>query len=229
MTHSEALQPFAVIFDMDGVIVDSNPAHKIALKAFCKQHGYDLSDREMIAKIYGRTNKDWIANLFRNQLTWEEQRKFAAEKEQLFREIYEKDIKPVNGLIPFLDELKKNDIPRAIATSAPRENVDFTVEKTGISSYFDIILDESHVSVGKPDPEIYLKTAGALKYDPANCIVIEDSLSGVESAKRAGCKVIGITTTHAKEEFNNVDLVIDDFSGLTLDQLSDLICTSIQN
>ncbi len=229
MTQSNTRQHFAVIFDMDGVIVDSNPAHKIALKAFCKQHGYDLSDQEMIAKIYGRTNKDWIANLFRDNLTWEEQRKFAAEKEQLFREIYEKDIKPVNGLIPFLNDLKNNSVPRAIATSAPRSNVDFTIEKTGIESFFDIILDESHVTVGKPEPEVYLKTAEALDFDPSNCIVIEDSLSGVEAAKRAGCKVIAITTTHTADEFDGVDLVIDDFTNLSVTQLSDLVFTSVQN
>ena len=227
MTQSDTRQQFAVIFDMDGVIVDSNPAHKIALKVFCKQHGYDLSDQEMIAKIYGRTNKDWIANLFGDNLTWEEQRKFAAEKEQLFREIYAEDIQPVNGLIDFLNELKENDIARAIATSAPRSNVDFTIEKTGIESFFDIILDESHVTAGKPEPEVYLKTAEALHLDPSNCIVIEDSLSGVEAAKRAGCKVIGITTTHTENEFKGVDLVIDDFTNLSITQMNDLVFTSV--
>ena len=188
----------AFIFDMDGVIVDSNPTHKIALQQFCKQHGYDLTEQQLREKIYGRTNRDWLLNLFGN-LSEETIRKYAFEKESLFRELY-LDIKPVTGLIPFLEKLDALKIPRAIATSAPRANVDFTLLHTHIERFFPIILDDSFVTHGKPDPEIYLKSAAALGLDPAHCVVFEDSLSGVMAGKRAGCKVVGITTTHTREE-----------------------------
>jgi beta-phosphoglucomutase len=197
---------------MDGVIVDSNPTHKIALKQFCKEHGYDLSESDLREKIYGRTNKDWLLNLFGN-LDDETIRKYADEKEALFRSLYN-DIKPVAGLIPFLDKLEMLNISRAIATSAPRANVDFTLQKTNTGKYFNTILDDSFVTEGKPNPQIYLKSAQALGFDPSNCIVLEDSLSGVKAGKRAGCKVIGITTTHTLEELNETDLVIDDFESL---------------
>ena len=197
---------------MDGVIVDSNPTHKIALKQFCKEHGYDLSETDLREKIYGRTNKDWLLNLFGN-LDAETIRKYAEEKEALFRSLYN-DIKPVAGLIPFLDKLDMLNISRAIATSAPRANVDFTLQKTNTGKYFNTVLDDSFVTEGKPNPQIYLKSAQALGFDPSNCIVLEDSLSGVKAGKRAGCKVIGITTTHTREELNETDLVIDDFESL---------------
>jgi beta-phosphoglucomutase len=197
---------------MDGVIVDSNPTHKIALKQFCKEHGYDLSESDLREKIYGRTNKDWLLNLFGN-LDAETIRKYAEEKEALFRSLYN-DIKPVAGLIPFLDKLDMLNISRAIATSAPRANVDFTLQKTNTGKYFNTVLDDSFVTEGKPNPQIYLKSAQALGFDPSNCIVLEDSLSGVKAGKRAGCKVIGITTTHTREELNETDLVIDDFESL---------------
>jgi beta-phosphoglucomutase len=197
---------------MDGVIVDSNPTHKIALKQFCKEHGYDLSESDLREKIYGRTNKDWLLNLFGN-LDGETIRKYADEKEALFRSLYN-DIKPVPGLLPFLDKLDMLDISRAIATSAPRANVDFTLQKTNTGKYFKTILDDSFVTEGKPNPQIYLKSAQALGFDPSNCIVLEDSLSGVKAGKRAGCKVVGITTTHTREELNETDLVIDDFESL---------------
>lgn len=203
----------AILFDMDGVIIDSNPFHKISLKQFCKKYGYDLSEEQLREKIYGRTNKDWIVNVF-GPLDEKKLRAYADEKEALFREIYKNDIKPVDGLIPFLKHLDDLKIPRAIATSAPRANVDFTLAHTGTAKYFPVILDESFVSRGKPDPEIYLKTAAALKFAPENCIVFEDSLSGVTAGKRAGCKVVGITTTHTREELHETDLVIDDFNGL---------------
>ena len=203
----------AFIFDMDCVIVDSNPFHKIALKQFCKKYGFDLSEEQLKEKIYGRTNKDWLANVFGN-LGEKKLREYADEKESLFRELYKNDIKPVDGIREFFRKLDEQQFPRAIATSAPRDNVDFTLSKTGTGQYFKTILDESFVSIGKPDPQIYVKTAAALEFDPANCIVFEDSLSGVKAGKAAGCKVVGITTTHSREELSETDLVIDNFVDL---------------
>jgi beta-phosphoglucomutase len=203
---------YAFIFDMDGVIVDSNPTHKIALKQFCKEHGYDLSETDLREKIYGRTNKDWLLNLF-GDLDEQTIKKFAEEKEALFRSLYS-DIKPVRGLIDFLNALDDLNISRAIATSAPRANVDFTLEKTKTERYFPTILDDSFVTEGKPNPQIYLKSAQALGFNPAKCIVFEDSLSGVKAGKRAGCKVVGITTTHTAEELNETDFIIEHFEGL---------------
>ncbi|HEX6227134.1 MAG TPA: HAD family phosphatase [Chryseolinea sp.] len=203
---------YAFIFDMDGVIVDSNPTHKIALKQFCREHGYDLSETDLREKIYGRTNRDWLLNLF-GKLDEETVRRYAEEKEALFRSLYS-DIRPVDGLISFLDQLDALRIGRAIATSAPRANVDFTLEKTNTGRYFNTILDDSFVTEGKPNPQIYQKSAKALGFEPSNCIVFEDSLSGVQAAKRAGCKVVGITTTHTREELAETNYVIDDFVGL---------------
>jgi len=207
------MKKFAILFDMDGVIIDSNPFHKIALKQFCQQHGHDLTDEELRLKIYGRTNKDWIPNLF-GALAPQLVAQYGEEKEAMFREIYKHDIKPVDGLIEFLDELDRNSIPRAIATSAPRSNVDFTLKYTGTGKYFETILDEAFVMRGKPDPEIYLKAARALGFKPQDCIVIEDSLSGVQAGKAAGCKVVAITTTHTPEELSITDLIISDFKTL---------------
>ena len=198
---------------MDGVIVDSNPYHKIALKQFCRKYGKDLSEDELREKIYGRRNQDWLASIF-GSLDNGKMRKYADEKEELFRKVYEKDIKPLPGLKEFLDKLKQTNIPAAIATSAPRSNVDFTLQKTGLEHYFNTILDDSFVEQGKPHPDIYLKTAAALNYDPRDCVVFEDSLAGVQSGKNAGCKVVGVTTTHGADELEGIDLVIEDFRAL---------------
>jgi beta-phosphoglucomutase len=212
---------FAVLFDMDGVIVDSNPYHKTALRSFCKQHGHTLSEEELREKIYGRTNRDWLTNVF-GPLPEEIIKKFSDEKEALYRREFENDIIAVKGLAVFLQLLNKENIPRAIATSAPRINVDFTLSKTNLTNFFSVILDESFVSRGKPDPEIYLKSAEALGYKPEDCIVIEDSLSGIEAGKRAGAKVIAITTTHAQAELSHADLIISDFADLSIPHLASL-------
>lgn len=202
----------AFIFDMDGVLVDSNPTHKIALQQFCRQHGYELTEEELREKIYGRTNRDWILNLL-GDLPEETIKKYAEEKEALFRNLYH-DIKPLEGLHDFLKKMAAEKIPRAIATSAPRANVDFTLMHTHIGTYFQTILDDSFVTKGKPDPQIYLKSAAALGIDPGNCVVFEDSLSGVMAGKRAGCKVVGVTTTHSPQELHETDMTIDSFENL---------------
>lgn len=216
------MKKFAVLFDMDGVIIDSNPAHKKAIVQFCNKYNKHLSDDEMKRYIWGRTNKEWIRHLFGEDLPDNELRVYADEKELLFRTIYKPDVRLLNGLPAFLELLKTHNIPMAIGTSAPRANVDFVFEHTGIGQYFDAVLDERAVTVGKPDPEIYLKAAKALNFAPADCIVIEDSLSGVEAGKRAGCKVIGITTTHSDAELAQADITAADFSTLTLVELTNL-------
>ena len=209
---------FAVIFDMDGVIVDSNPYHKIALEKFCRQYGHELSEQQLREKIYGRTNKDWLTNLF-GRMEEKKLLAYADEKEGIFRELYNDDIVPLKGLRGFLDLLDQHQIPRAIATSAPRANVDFTLSKTGLTKYFPVILDDTFVSKGKPDPEIYLKAAAALSLPNGRCIVLEDSISGVQAGKSAGSKVVGVLTTHTAAELSDTDQVINNFEGL--DPLSD--------
>ena len=130
--------PFAILFDMDGVLIDSNPIHKIALKQFCKEHGHDLTEQQLHDKIYGRTNTDWIPNLFPN-IDEQTLQRFADQKEALFRKLYETSIKPLKGLVTFLEKLDMHNVSRAIGTSAPRANVDFTLAKTGTEKYFQTI------------------------------------------------------------------------------------------
>lgn len=200
---------------MDGVIVDTNPFHKKAIDQFCAKYGFRLTEDELRFRIYGRTNKDWITNLF-GALTPRQLEHYANEKEQLFRHLYEPHIKPVEGLIELLEQLSAADVPCAIATSAPAANVDFVLKHIPIRKYFTVILDERSVTHGKPHPEIYLSTARALGLPGRQCVVFEDSLSGVESARAAGCKVIGITTTHAAAELKETDLAVSNFTGLTV-------------
>lgn len=213
---------FGVIFDMDGVLVDSNPYHKKSLKNFARKYGYELSEKDMLSRIYGRQNKDWIPQLFERDMTIDELEKYGTEKELLFQKIYRKDVVPLPGLIRFLKILKGQNIPRAIATSAPRMNVDFVFSNTPIGEYFGLVLDESHIKRGKPDPEAYLKASELLGFEPEECVVFEDSLSGVASARTAGCHVIAVGTTHDEHEFGKIDLFIRDFENLSLEDIARL-------
>lgn len=214
--------PFGVLFDMDGVIVHSNPAHKKAIQEFCHKHGQDLSQEFLENRLYGRTNAEWIPELF-GSISDERLNQLADEKEQMFRDMFTPEEHIVHGVIPFIKELKKQQVKIAVATSAPAENADYILNRLSIYSYFDAVLDSSHVSKGKPHPEPYLNAARAIGFDASSCIVIEDSVSGVKSGLNAGAKVVGITTTHTRKELGSCHLVIDDFEDLTLEDLSTLI------
>jgi HAD superfamily hydrolase (TIGR01509 family) len=210
-----------VIFDMDGVIVHSNPAHKEAIQIFCDKYDLDVSDTLLENKVYGRTNKEWIPEVF-GDISAEKLKELGDDKEQLFRDIFEPEEHIVSGIHNFLNRLKENDIPIAVATSAPGENADYILSSLSIKSYFDAILDSSDVTIGKPDPEVYLKAAAALDKEPTNTIVFEDSIAGVEAARQAGARVVGVTTTHTGEELAPCSLTIEDFAQLTLPKLFEL-------
>lgn len=214
---------FAVIFDMDGVIIDSNPYHKIAWKTFCEQHGFDLRDDYLEENIYGRTDKDALPILFNRQLDPELIQEYGDEINATYRDVYSPYIKPLNGFVNFLEMLKKNNIPYAIATSAPPVNVEYVLSHLKLVSDFNTIIDATQITNSKPDPEIYLTASSRLGIKAANCIVFEDSLSGIESAQAAGMKVVGLTTTHNSGELMQTDLIVDDFTNITVKTLEKLI------
>lgn len=209
------------IFDMDGVIVHSNPAHKKAIQVFCEKYNLDISDTLLENKVYGRTNKEWIPEVF-GEISPDKLIELADEKEKLFRDIFAPEENVVPGIQPFLQQLKKYGFPMAVATSAPVENADYILSRLSIESYFTTVLDSSFVTVGKPHPEVYIKASKALGKDPENCMVFEDSIAGVQAGLEAGTTVIGVTTTHSEEELSSCHLVIDDFEGLEVSRLFEL-------
>lgn len=212
----------AALFDMDGVIVHTNPYHKKAFKIFLDKHDISISDQELKDHVYGRTNAEIFPYIFKDKYTPEKGEEWANEKEAIFRDLYKKDVEPVPGLIGFLDELQRREIKAAVGTSAPIENLNFIMDSLDLRHYFDAFLHSADVSEGKPNPEIYLKAADRLKIDPKFCVVFEDSVAGEKAGLNAGMKVVGVATTHTPDEFNGAHLVIEDFKELTMEQLFSL-------
>ena len=215
----------AVIFDMDGVIVDTNPHHRIAWREYYQRYGKTLSDADFIEHVSGKHNDAILGHLFAGQdLTNEDAKRLAHEKEALFRELYRPVITPVAGLMPFLQALKAANIRLAVATSAPVENLDFVMDALGIRSYFDALLNESMVSRPKPDPEIYQKAMTMLGVEPVDSVIFEDSMTGIQAARASGASVIGMATTQSPDELRPfVDDVVRDFTEMTLNRLTQLV------
>jgi beta-phosphoglucomutase family hydrolase len=210
----------AAIFDLDGTLIDNNTYHLQSWLQYLKDMNREMTEEEYKANVNGRTNKDVIEYIYQRKMNDKEAMKYAHEKEAIYRELYAPYIKPVPGLLELLEKLRSLSIPMAIATSGIQVNIDFLFEHIPIRSYFDVIVNSAHISKGKPDPEIYIKTSELMKVPPVECLVFEDAVVGINSAKAAGMKVVGVLTTHKAEELSGADILIKDFSELLVEENS---------
>ena len=193
--------PFlTVIFDMDGVICHTNPFHSKAFKVFFEKRGIYPTEAEFEQHMYGKWNSYIFSHFLKREIHGEELAAFEEEKEGLFREIYHPHIEPIPGFMDFIEKLSKDGIKLGVATSAPRKNMDLILGGLGIEEIFSSRLSSENVAKHKPDPEVYLTSMANLSADPERTIVFEDSYSGITAGKAAGCKVIGVLTSHRVED-----------------------------
>jgi beta-phosphoglucomutase len=216
-----------IIFDMDGVILDSNPYHRKAWMNFLRKRGVNIDEKTFLDKVFGTTGKEALQVLLNEKLTDEVLEEYTRAIDAEFRENFAKteNIEPIAGLNAFLDSISRAGCKIALGTSAPPENVEIVFERLKISKYFDLIVDQSQISKGKPDPEIYNKVVQRMGLPKEECVVLEDSLAGVVSACRAGIKVIGITSSQPDEALKNVgaSICIKDYTGFTFNDVNQLL------
>jgi beta-phosphoglucomutase len=205
----------AFLFDMDGVIADSNPYHRLAWEAFNRRYGLETTEA-MQQRMYGRRNDQIVRDFFGADLADEEVTARGAAKEALFREMIADRVESmlVPGIREFLELYR--DTPKAVATNAEPANADFFLQQTGLRPYFRVVLNGDQVRHPKPDPEIYLRAAELLQTEPAACIVFEDSHSGVAAGRAAGMRVIALSTTFGY--LPDTVLTIDNFRSRELQE-----------
>jgi len=206
--HSLLAPGLALIFDMDGVMVDSNPVHREAWIVFNRRYGLDTTDA-MLQRMYGKRNDQIVRDYFGDSLPAEEVAARGASKEEIYRQMIAGRLEQilVPGLRPFLDSCAGS--PLAVATNAEPANVEFLLERAGLRRYFQVVVDGHEVSHPKPHPEIYLRAAARLGIPPANCIVFEDSHAGVAAARAAGMRIVGLRTTYVNLPDTNLN--VDNF------------------
>ncbi len=204
----------AFIFDMDGVIVDSNPLHRESWTEYNRRHGLATTE-EMHQRMYGKRNDVIVRDFFGANLTDAEVFAHGAAKEKLYREMLGPRLAEtlVPGLRDFLE--RHPDMPKAIATNAEPPNVELVLREAGLARFFRFTVDGHQVANPKPHPDVYLRAAELLGVPPANCVVFEDSHGGVAAGLAAGMRVVGITTTFA--ELPGVSLLASDFNDPRLD------------
>lgn len=213
-----------IVFDFNGTLFWDSPKHVQAWKSFSKElRGSAFTDREMKEHVLGRVNDEIIRYLAGERLSADEVQALSLEKERVYRVLCEQD--PAHtvlapGAIELLDFLKERGIPRNIATACEKTNIDYYREKFSLDRWFDFdkIIYDDGTRPGKPAPDIYLAAMRRLELSPERCVVVEDALSGIESARRAGAGLIAVIAPDERREelaaTPGVDLLLRDFDDL---------------
>lgn len=210
----------AFIFDMDGTMVDNMMVHHRAWQIKLAELGLEMELEAVRQTIHGK-NEEILAKLFGDRFTAEDFKRIAWEKENAYRRQFISALKLIDGLPDFLQKVQAKGIPMGVGTAAPAENVNFVLDNIyGLRNYFQTVVHAGMVTKGKPDPQVFQMVAEGMGVPIEECLIFEDSPTGVETARRAGCQVVVVTTTHSQEEFErfpNVLRFIDNY--LQLDDL----------
>jgi beta-phosphoglucomutase len=204
----------ALIFDMDGVIIDSNPRHRLAWAEYTRRHGVEMTEA-MQHSMYGKRNNEIVRDFLGADLSDQDVFAHGAAKEALYRELMRPRASEslVPGIREFLTRHRNSGL--AVASNAEAANVDFVLDAASLRSFFRVVMNGAQVTHPKPHPEIYLRVAERLQAAPEECIVFEDSHTGVEAGLAAGMRVVGVGTTH--DDLPGVSLLITDFNDPALE------------
>ena len=211
------LKGCAIVFDMDGVLIDSHPTHLAAWREFLDSLSIDASETDLNFILEGRTRSE-ILRHFLGELSEAEIAQYGRRKDEIFRGM-EADIQPFPGVLPFLKQLEQSDIRKAVATSASEIRTASTIERMGLGGYFDAVVTSADVVAGKPHPHVYQLACERMNIVPANALAFDDAPSGVQSARAAGLRCIGVSSNgiaHALLDAG-AERVIPSFIGFGLD------------
>ena len=201
------LNNFGVLWDMDGVLVDTAEYHYHSWEQTLGKMGIPFEEEKFRA-LFGRNNRDTLASLLQRQPEAELLQAFSERKEALFRKLIHGNAQPLPGVRAWLESLRRLGALQAVASSAPQENIDLLLDELGMRHYF-VALCAGHKLPSKPDPALFLLAASILGLPPGRCLVIEDSLAGVEAAHRAGMKCLAVASTNPVGALGQADLVLE--------------------
>ena len=207
----------AVIFDMDGVLIDSGAHHRAAWRALLDELGAAPLAPDSWRLTIGRSSVEAVPLLLGRVLSGAETQRLAARKQEHYRRLVAGGPMTVRGVVEFVAELAARRVPRAVATSASRRDVEDLLTRAGLRDRFEVVVAAEDVSRGKPDPEVYLLAARRLGVEPGHCLVFEDAVVGVRAARSAGMRAIGVSTAHTETELRaaGAERAVEDFEGLT--------------
>jgi HAD superfamily hydrolase (TIGR01509 family) len=212
--------PWGAIFDWDGVIIDSSRHHEESWERLAREERRELPEGHFKAG-FGRKNQYIIPEI----LGWARQQaeidRISLRKEALYREVVrEWGLESLPGVKTWLERLRDAGVPCAIGSSTHRPNIDLSLGILGFASFFSAIVAAEDVTLGKPDPQVFLVAASRIKRPPERCVVFEDAFVGIEAAKAGGMRVIGVATTNPPEALNDADCAVRRLDELQVDELA---------
>lgn len=211
----------AVIFDMDGVLIDSHQAHRIAWRNFNAAISNPVTEGELDFVLDGRKREEILA-YFLGKLSEDKMAEYGRLKDSFFQQEIE-GIQPLPGLPGFLDDLRRHEVKMAVGTSASQQRTHLMLEKLGLTEYFDAIVTGTEVATGKPDPAVFRLAAGKMGVPAGHALVVEDAVAGVRAAHAAGMRCIAVASNGRSGLLREAgaDRVIPDFRGLSVAELGD--------
>ena len=211
---------WGAIFDWDGVIIDSSRHHERSWELLAEEEHLPLPENHF--KLgFGRKNQIIIPEIYRWSHDPAEIERLGNRKEVIYRELMAAEpLEPLPGVRPWLEALRDAGVPRAVGSSTPRANLDAAMDRLGIRPLFDAIVSAEDVTLGKPNPEVFLKAAARIGRKPECCVVFEDAYAGIEAARAGGMRVIAIATTHPIEDLTQADRAVRTVEELAVDELA---------
>lgn len=210
----------AVLWDMDGVIVDTYEGHYVSWKQSLDEVGQTY-DEDIFRRTFGMNNRLIMATVYGRELEEDFIQKVSDRKEEIFRRDIKGKVQTLPGVLDWLERFKEMNLKQAVASSAPQANIDALLTELKIRGYFQAEAAGSTLK-GKPDPAVFLLAAKLLDVDPRNCLVIEDSIAGVQAAKSAGCQCVAVLTTNQTSDLTKADLIVKNLSFFTDEMLKEL-------
>lgn len=201
MTSLSTFRPRAVVFDLDGTLVDNMALHAAAFERFAQAHGLPPLTMDLRRRIDGKRNSEIFPMLFEREMSMEEVLRFEDEKEGAYRQLSRGRLAPVRGALTLLALLEARGVGVAVATSAPLKNVQHTLAETGLETRLPVIARGDEVPRGKPFPDVFALAAERLRVPADECLAFEDAPIGVAAAMAAGMTCIGVATTFSIEQF----------------------------
>lgn len=196
--------PRAVIFDIDGTLVDNMALHAEAFAVFAARHGLPPLTPDDRARLDGRRNSEIFPILFGRDVARDEWQAYEEEKEGLYRELSRGRLGPIKGLLRLLAHYRAAAVPMALATSAPEPNVAHTLSEIGLATNFPIIVRGDQVARGKPAPDVFIAAGRRLGVEAVDCLVFEDAPMGIVAAQAAGMPVVALTTSFSAAHFESL-------------------------
>ena len=212
--------PVGVIFDMDGVLVDSADAHYESWRLLGLENGREIT-RAQFDTSFGRRNEEIIPLRF-GEVPPDKLQRLAERKEVLFREIVEQCVPAVPGAAELVRNLKKAGVRLAVGSSGPLLNIQIMLRGMGVLELFEQIVSSEDVTRGKPDPQVFALACERLELPPQRCVVIEDAPAGVAAARAAGARVVAVRMHHSREALADADLIVQRLADLQVADLVDL-------